>query len=302
MLFFYNTPECVMKISMNSPKLIVTELDLEEFANHTSGTAHIAVDSESNSYYAYRPRTCLIQISTEHNDFIIDPLSLKDLSPLAHLFADPKVEKVLHAAENDLIGLKRDFRFTVRNIFDTAVACRLLGRKKLGLARILSEEFGFHLDKRFQRCDWERRPLSPEQLYYAQLDTHFLIKLRHRLHRQLQDQNVLSLAQNHFARLESFRAAAAKGWDPEGYLRLKGAEALSAASLKALKALFAYRERLARRTNKAPFRIINNECLVNLARELPTDHSALLQIRGLPSRFKGKSRNTLLRIIRESRG
>ncbi|MGD8509453.1 MAG: HRDC domain-containing protein [Syntrophobacterales bacterium] len=290
-----------MKASMHPPKLIATQPELEKFLEYISDAKHLAVDSESNSYFAYRPRVCLIQISRNHKDFILDPLTLEDVSPLGRIFADPSIEKVLHAAENDLIGFKKDFRFRMRNVFDTSVACRLLGRRKLGLARILAEEFGVKLDKKYQRCNWEKRPLSAEQLYYAQLDTHFLIDLRNRLHGDLLKKNLWSQAQKEYLRLEEIRLNPPRKWDPDGYLRLKGAQKLSEPSLRVLKELSAYRERLARSINKAPFRVMNNEFMVRVARAMPRDVASLLRIRGLPSRFKGKGAAKLLGIINRAR-
>jgi ribonuclease D len=286
---------------MHPAKLIASQPELDEFVKIISGASRLAVDSESNSFFAYKPRICLIQISNDHNDFILDPLALRDLSPVGRILADPAVEKILHAAENDLIGLRKDFRFRARNIFDTAVACRLLGRKRLGLARILSEEFAVKVNKKFQRWNWERRPLEAEQLYYAQLDTRFLIKLRHRLHEQLLEKDLWPLAKKRFAELERTRVRPQRAWDPDGYLRLKGAEELPTTSLRALKELFSYREHLARSANMAPFRVMNNEFLVRLAQAMPTDLAALLQVRGLPSRFKGKGAGKLLRIVKRAK-
>ena len=286
---------------MHPPKLIATQPELNKFFEYISDAKHLAVDSESNSYFAYRPRVCLIQISRNHQDFIIDPLALEDVSPLGRIFADPSIEKVLHAAENDLIGFKKDFRFRMRNVFDTSVACRLLGRSKLGLARILAEEFGVKLDKKYQRCNWEKRPLSAEQLYYAQLDTHFLIDLRNRLHGELLKKNLWSQAQKEYLRLEKIRLNPPRKWDPDGYLRLKGAQKLSEPSLRVLKELSAYRERLARSVNKAPFRVMNNEFMLRVAREMPRDVPSLLRVRGLPSRFKGKGAAKLSRVINRTR-
>jgi ribonuclease D len=286
---------------MHPPKLIATQPELDKFLKYMSDAKHLAVDSESNSYFAYRPRVCLIQISRNHQDFILDPLALEDVSPLGRIFADPSIEKVLHAAENDLIGFKKDFGFRMRNVFDTSVACRLLGRSKLGLARILAEEFGVKLDKKYQRCNWENRPLSAEQLYYAQLDTHFLIDLRNRLHGELLRKNLWSQAQKEYLRLEKIRFNPPRKWDPDGYLRLKGAQKLPEPSLRVLKELSAYRERLARGVNKAPFRVMNNEFMVRVAREMPRDVASLLRVRGLPSRFKGKGAIRLLRVINRAR-
>jgi ribonuclease D len=186
----------------------------------------------------------------------------------------------------------------VHPIFDTAVACRLLGRKHLGLASILAEEFGVTSDKKLQRGDWAKRPLSAEQLHYAQLDTHFLIELRHMLHRQLVAGRLWEAAEKRFALLERLRPKPESPPHPESYLRLKGAEGLSGDSLRALKALFAYRERLAQKANRAPFRVMTNEVLIRLAQELPRDLPSLLRIRGLPRRFRGKVAQRLLRVVK----
>jgi ribonuclease D len=286
---------------MNQPKLIAAQGEFDRFVEQISEAKHLAVDSESNSYFAYRPRICLIQISANNKDFILDPLKLKDLTGLGRILADSSVEKIIHAAENDLIGFKRDYRFKVKNIFDTALACRLLGRKRLGLARILLEDFGITMDKKYQRCNWEKRPLNPEQLFYAQQDTRFLTKLRDQLHGELLERNLWQQAKQEFARLERIRVKPPREWDPGGYLRLGGAQKLSQTSLRVLKELFFYREHLARKTNKAPFRIMNNEVMVRLASETPDNKNDLLRVKGLPSRFRGRGANSLLRVIRRAK-
>jgi ribonuclease D len=287
---------------MNSPQLIRDQAELHELVRHLGTVNHLGIDTESNSFYAYKPRICLIQISVERSDFIVDPLALEDLSPLNGIFSDPAVEKILHAADNDVIGLQREFGFRLHPIFDTAIACRLLGRRQLGLAGILAEEFEITTDKHLQRCDWQRRPLTPEQIFYAQLDTHFLIPLRHRLYRRLLEKNLWSAALREFARLEQIRPKPVQRWRPDGYLRLKGADRLSPISLQVLRALFSYRERLARKADRAPFRIMNNEVLVRLAQDLPRDRTALSRVRGLPSQFRGRKAAELLRILHSGKG
>jgi len=121
-----------MKASMNPPKLIATQRDFGRFIEQISHAKHLAVDSESNSYFAYRPRICLIQISANNKDFILDPLTLKDLTGLGRILSDSSVEKIIHAAENDLIGFKRDYRFQVMNIFDTSVSLSDSWSQKIG--------------------------------------------------------------------------------------------------------------------------------------------------------------------------
>ncbi len=154
----------------------------------------LAVDTESNSLYAYQEQVCLIQFSTTCEDYLVDPMALDDLSALAPIFASSEIEKVFHAAEYDIICLKRDFGFTFNNIFDTMLAARILKHQQIGLGAMLECEFGITLDKRFQRANWGQRPLPDDHLAYARLDTHYLIDLRQRLNQNLHERGLSQLA------------------------------------------------------------------------------------------------------------
>ena len=103
--------------------------------------SRVAVDTESNSLHAFREQVCLVQFSTTNADYLVDPLALRDLSLLAPIFSDPKIEKIFHAAEYDLICLRRDFHFTFANLFDTMQAARVLGYPAVGLDRLLGDKF-----------------------------------------------------------------------------------------------------------------------------------------------------------------
>ena len=138
----------------------------------------IAVDTESNSLYAYQEKVCLLQVSIPGADYLVDPLASPGLGEMRSIFADPSIEKVLHACEYDVICLRRDFGFQLANLFDTMWAARILGWPRVGLADILKERFDVTLDKRWQRYNWGKRPLPADALAYAQLDTHYLLRLR----------------------------------------------------------------------------------------------------------------------------
>ncbi|TLN23565.1 ribonuclease D, partial [bacterium] len=155
---------------------------LNRMVAEISGIPYLAVDTESNSLFAYQEQVCLIQLSTEATDYLIDPLVLSDLSALEPVFADPRTEKIFHAAEYDIICLKRDFGYTFVNLFDTMVAARILGRPAVGLGSVLEAEFGLQLDKRYQRANWGQRPLPAAQKAYARFDSHYLIALRQRMY------------------------------------------------------------------------------------------------------------------------
>jgi ribonuclease D len=121
------------------PVWVDDQINLKRMAEHLSMQTRVAVDTESNSLHAYRERVCLIQFSTPKRDYVVDPLALEDLSLLAHLFSSAKVEKIFHAAEYDLICLKRDFGFEFNNLFDTMQAARILGYQYVGLDSILAK-------------------------------------------------------------------------------------------------------------------------------------------------------------------
>src|SRR6266542_4914429 len=154
----------------------------------------VSVDTESNSLHAYREQVCLIQFSTPKTDYILDPFVFEELNALGPLFSNPKMEKIFHAAEYDLICLRRDFGFQFSNLFDTMHAARVLGYQFVGLDNLLAEKFHFEIDKRHQKADWAVRPLAPAQLDYARLDTHFLFDLRDVLEGELTAKDRLQVA------------------------------------------------------------------------------------------------------------
>ena len=189
------------KEDLPAPIFIARTPALQRLAKSLNREPLVAVDTESNSLYAFKEQVCLIQFSTPQKDFLVDPLALKDLSPLEPFFRNPKTEKIFHAAEYDLICLKRDFNFEFANVFDTMIAARILGREAVGLGSMLETEFGVHLDKRYQRANWGKRPIPAHLLSYAQLDTHYLISLRNRLRKTLKESALWPLATEDFERL-----------------------------------------------------------------------------------------------------
>ena len=257
--------------------LIADPATLQALADELKRQPIVAVDTESNSLYAYRERVCLIQFSTRTADYLVDPLGLDSLAPLASLFADPHIEKVFHAAEYDLICLKRDFSFQFANLFDTQVAARILGRKVVGLGSILGSEFGVKQDKRYQRANWGTRPLPPEQLHYAMLDTRYLIPLRERLADQLQQAGVWNLAQEDFRRLCGIENHALE--EEESWWKVPHANELTPQQAAVLHELLEYRDQVARGMDRPRFKVIGTDTLHAIARHCP---GRLDDLRGLP--------------------
>ena len=240
---------------------------LQALAEELSTQPRLAVDTESNSLHAFREQLCLVQFSTPQTDYLVDPLALKDLSPLAPVFSNPRIEKVFHAVEYDLICLKRNSGITINNLFDTMQAARILGEKRVGLDSILEDKLGIQLDKKYQKADWGERPLSREMLNYARLDTHHLLALRDRLQSELQEKERWELAQEEFHRLAGGNEngkAEAPAWQ-----RVKGVINFTDRQLSILQQLCTWREKQARHMDRPPFKVIDDRRLVAITQTLP---------------------------------
>lgn len=253
---------------------------LQSLVLKLSAEKRIGVDTESNSMHAYREQVCLIQFSTANQDYLVDPLAIADLASLAPVFADPRVEKIFHAAEYDIMTLKRDYGFQIQNVFDTHIAVRALGWKKSGLANILEQVFNVETQKRYQRADWGRRPLPDEMLDYARLDTHYLIPLRDRLHRELQENNRLESTEELF-RLVCMSDPHNPSFDPDGFWHIQDAFRLPDQQAAILKELYLIREELAQHADRPPFKVLSDNALHEIARQQPSDKEALLEIKGV---------------------
>jgi ribonuclease D len=216
---------------------------------------------------------------------------------LGELFADPKVEKVFHAAEYDVMVLRRDYNFGFRNLFDTMLASRIVGWPRYGLGSLLEEHFGVRTDKRMQRTNWGRRPLSRAELKYAQLDTHYLISLRTRLLKELTEQGRLAEARGAFKRATQ-SVWNERAFDPDGFWRMKGARDLRGGELAVLRALYIYRDQRAQAMDRPPFKVLSDRVLVALSHEQPRSLAALSRIKGIPRRLPDKAKKKLLSVIR----
>ena len=247
-----------------------------------SAQPRIAVDTESNSLHAYRERVCLIQFSTPKKDYVVDPLILQDLSPLAPLFAEPKIEKIFHAAEYDLICLRRDFGFEFVNLFDTMQAARILGYQYVGLDNILSDKYGVKMDKRHQKADWGARPLSPAQIDYARFDTHYLFQLRDLLEGELREKERWELALEDFS-LACHSHDTKEKLNGASWKKFSTRKDLSPRELTIMSELCNCRDTIAEKLDRPAFKVIGDDTLLEIARSLPEKDVDLAGI-GLSSR------------------
>jgi len=292
-----------MPSDKSSPPALITNVqDLNHLLKDLRREPVLAIDTESNSLYAYREQVCLLQISTSENDYLIDPLELGDLSPLQPLFSDANIEKVFHAAEYDLICLRRDFGFDFNNLFDTMIAARILGYKQVGLGALLAEYFNVQVEKRYQRANWGQRPLPAHLLDYARQDTRYLIPLRHRLGKALDRKDLLPLACEDFSRLIQTTENGANGnMNPEGRTvdpwRVSGSHDLEPQQAAVLQELCEYRDQVASSSNRPLFKVINDKALLEIALATPQNFSDLERIPALSPRLAKRHGRKLLQAV-----
>lgn len=240
---------------------------IDKARSDIKSSAIICMDTEYDSFRYFREKLCLIQIKAENRTYLFDPLDVLDFSFLGSTFSDPDTVKIMHAGDNDIRILKRDYGFEFNNIFDTHRAASILGHQHLSLESITSWYLGIELNKtkKIQRSRWENRPLTDEQINYAVQDTQYLADL----YVQLKDE----IGQNGRGQMASkvFEEMAAVRWrkkplDPYGHLKIKGAEELNNPQKKHLKTLFRWRFKKAKETNIARFMILSDQNLINLSK------------------------------------
>lgn len=271
---------------MRPPVYVDDDQSLARLAERLESQRAFALDTEANPLFAYREQLCLIQISIPGRDYLVDPLRHLDLALLSPAFADPGIVKVAHDAEFDVLTLKRAHPFEFAGLFDTKVAAASLGMKHVGLAALLQQSFGVTLDKRYQRSDWGKRPLSEGQLDYARLDTHHLLELAERLRAELHTAGepvVLEVA-------AEFRRIAAlvpepRSFDPDEFVRIKGCDRLDPRERRVLRELNVVRDEIARDLDYPPFKVLGTDVMLMLARRRPCSLEALRDVTPLSAKL-----------------
>jgi ribonuclease D len=273
---------------------------LSDVIDELSAQEILAVDTESNSLYAYQEQVCLIQFSTREKDILVDTLALTDLSPLGAIFKSDKIMKVFHAAEYDLICLFRDYGFQFNFLFDTMIAARTLGYQNIGLGSLLEKYFDIHMEKKFQRANWGKRPLRPEMLEYARLDSHYLIPLAEILQKELRDSSRWALALEDFERLTHNIEDTTESKDDD-FWKLRGARDLSPKQAAILKAVYQFRETQAEIQDRPSFKVFSHQALVEIASEIPNNQEALANLPSFNLRLVKRYGKGLMQTIREAK-
>jgi ribonuclease D len=285
---------------MREATLVTTQAQLDTAVFRLQSAARLAIDTEFMRERTYYPQLCLVQVATDADCFLVDPLAGLDLEALHAVLADRSRVKILHAARQDLEVLQLGGRPVPAPVFDTQLAAALLGMPpQVGYAELVARTLGHSIDKAQTRTDWSRRPLTPEQLAYAADDVHHLLTLHTELAAALEAQGRSAWLAEDAAALDD---AALYSTDPnEAWRRLKGIGRLRPTERAAARALAEWRERRAIAADRPRGWILSDEALLAIATLAPRSLEDLAQIRALPPAVSRKRGEELLELVAKAR-
>ncbi|MBW2205435.1 MAG: HRDC domain-containing protein [Deltaproteobacteria bacterium] len=297
-LFLFPSEWIFMEQGQPKYSFVENQQDLDKLAVQLEKEPAIGVDLEADSMYHYREKVCLLQVSSPTSNILVDTLAVRDLSALENIFADNRIRKIFHGADYDIRSLHRDFKLSVNSLFDTQIAARFLGLKEAGLADLLRARLGVTIKKKYQKEDWSQRPLPEAMLTYAVMDSLYLIPLARMLEGELKQKGRLSWAEEE-CRIQS-QVRSANNQETPLFLKFKGAGKYDARSLAVLEAILKFREKVAEKRDRPPFKVLGNPAIMALVEEKPVTLKALRTIKGIGDRQKKALGGPLIQNIQKA--
>lgn len=244
-------------------KLVQTPEDLATTISEIRSIPWIALDTEADSMHHYIEKLCLVQLSTDKEDYVIDPLVPLDLSGLLKLIETKKI--LLQGADSDIRLLKRFYQFSPTNVFDTVIAAQILGYPKMGLQDLAARHCGIHLDKAEQKADWSLRPLEDSMIEYAANDTHYMKTIHDAMEKELIEMGRLSWHKECCQKLITYLENRKEEEKTTPDWQVRGSKNLNAAALTYLREVWTWRDNLARSKDKPPYKILNTDYLLEMS-------------------------------------
>ncbi|KAG7585614.1 3'-5' exonuclease domain [Arabidopsis thaliana x Arabidopsis arenosa] len=292
-------------------KLVEEVKDLEDLAATLQSVEEFAVDLEHNQYRSFQGLTCLMQISTRTEDYIVDTFKLWDhIGPhLRELFKDPKKKKVMHGADHDIIWLQRDFGIYVCNLFDTGQASRVLKLERKSLEFLLKHYCGVAADKQYQNADWRIRPLPDVMTRYAREDTHYLLYIydvmRIDLHTMAKEDEqsdsplVEAYKGSYDVCMQLYEKELLTG---DSYLHTYGVRSgnLNAVQLSIVAGLCEWRDRIARADDESTGYVLPNKTLFDIAKDMPITTAQLRRLLKSKHPYIERNFDAVISVIRRS--
>lgn len=280
---------------------VVTSAELLHALDRLAGAGFVALDTEFMRESTYFPKLCLVQLATPTHCALIDPLAVPDLQPLWDFLNDRGRIKVLHAARQDLEVLSVAMGVALAGpMFDTQIAAALLGQPaQIGYGALVAARLGQQLEKGHTRTDWSRRPLSREQLQYAEDDVRYLVPLYQNLLDALEEAGRTQWLYEETRELEH---PSLHRTEPEAaWKRLKGLDRLRPEQRATAKLLAHWREETAIKHDKPRGWILADDALREIAERLPGTTQELEDMRTLPAGVARRRGEELLALVARGR-
>jgi ribonuclease D len=278
---------------------ITTTADLAAFCAKLKGQPFVAVDTEFMRETTYWPKLCLIQAAAPSAEAVIDPLAEGlDLGPFLEILKDEAIEKVFHAARQD-VEIFNNLGAMPKPLFDTQVAGMAAGfGEQIAYDALVRQMLKVEIDKSSRFTDWARRPLTDAQLSYALADVTHLAKLYPMLHERLEREGRLAWVTDE---MKSLTDPALYDVEPESAWKRLRPRRHTAKYLAVFRAVAAWRERTAQLRDQPRGRILKDDAIDEIATQTPTDADALDRLRSVPKGFSGSRFGPeLLAAIREA--
>ncbi len=252
-----------------------------------ASASRFALDCEAAGFHRYSDRLCLMQISVADRTYVVDPLAFDPADMLRAPLESPHVAVVMHGADFDLRLISRDLGIRLHGLVDTQIQAALLGEEALGLSSLLESRLGVKLSKKHQRADWAERPLTEGMLEYAADDTRYLERLTDILADELEAKGRSEWAREEYRALEEVSdPSVGEEEEPEDpVVRIKGARDLPPRHVTAIREALVWRDALAQRKDRAPFRVIGDKPLIEAVGRRPRRIEDLLDVPGFPKRL-----------------
>lgn len=283
-IFQKATPEKPAPMSSTVCKWVDTKNGLSKLCSDLEGESILAVDLENHSYRSYQGFVCLMQVSTYKMDYIIDTLALRSHMYLLNgVFTNPKIVKVFHGSDSDILWLQRDFGLYVVSLFDTGQAARVLGYPSAGLAYALYRHCNINANKAFQLADWRLRPLPEDMLQYARQDTHFLLyifgNMKNELLSQTHEGDPFAYMQKVLRKstgiaLSTYEKEIITPTSFKSMIKTRKLS-LSKVQTQVLQKVFDWRDTTAREQDESPQYVLPQRMLIRIAMELPRSTAEL---------------------------
>jgi len=278
--------------------LIQDEAALNLLVQKARQTDAVALDTEFVWERTYYPQLGLIQIALSDEEcYLIDPIAIKDLSPLGKLLSDRSVIKILHDAPQDLTILQSATGAVPQNIFDTRLAAGFSDfPATLSLANLIKELLDIDLAKTETRTNWIKRPLTGSQVDYALDDVRYLRAIRVLLLTRIIGPKIKSWLQEELNLLNN--PANYNGITDNGrYRKIRGSSSLGRQGLAILKNLAIWRDGMAQKRDRPRGHIIKDIGLIEISKLQPEDVECLASKTSLSEKAISRYGKNIIAII-----